>query len=224
MEHSPLVSACRFSWGHSDSAGTHNHTPEHSPVARARSVKVFDSHSPRFSACRGRLYHMLECGHRVQTDLVEDCGRNCLDPQTPVSEVPFYCHTCLEKEAAKMWSSCESELQSAYPPLERMTKDVFDSYYDNRRRVEGQFARERHGYERDIASRSRPTIACDPLGASKGEEHIAAVMEQLSLSMVASKNTICPPPIAHNKRVNLPTDASERLHFDLNALNLDCGE
>jgi len=123
MDHATLVMACRFGW--TQSAGP-NHAEIHAPVARFNAIRALlathssEQQTKRFVPCRGRLYHQLACSHRIRTDVVEDCGPNCLDSSIYVSNPPFYCHECFEHEAVSIYNRRKAEHSSTYPPSDQM--------------------------------------------------------------------------------------------------------
>lgn len=226
MSHAHMVQACRFGW--SASPNTTNQPPSAStaaaaPVHHRPTTTLEETRARRLSPCRGRLYHQLACSHRIRTDLVEDCGPNCLEPFGSASSIPFFCRECVDKEAATIWENREAEHNALYPPIEQMTKDQYETWYDEHRRLEARFTQDRRAYEVQVKTNTRPSNICYALELSKEEADFAAEMDALSLSLMSNDSTtgvINPQP---RPRVSLPCDAAEQLHWDLNSLTIDRG-
>ena len=225
MDHAKLVMACRFGW-----SNTGLQAPLATQLAPLQAAFTTtssnDIRTKRFTPCRGRLYHQLSCSHRIRTDVVEDCGFNCLDPLTNASNVPFYCHECVELEAGKIWSQREAQHNSTYPPMDQMTTGQYEQWYNEHRQLEAQYSRDRKIYELELQAKTRPSNLCSAIEASKEEMDFAAELDSLSLAMIPSNDSIINQPQTHAHhahRVSLPNDASEQLHWGLNALALDRG-
>ncbi|KAF1995729.1 hypothetical protein P154DRAFT_444837 [Amniculicola lignicola CBS 123094] len=234
MNHSNLVMACRFGWAAGPEDGTQPTTfATQSPPAQDPLVGFsHDSRTKRFAPCQGRLYHQLSCSHRVRTDIVEECGPNCLDPSTARSTLSFYCHECLENEAMEIWRKWKAELNGLYPPLSQMAKPQSDQWYQQYRQLEAKFANDRAAYKLELQNKTRPSNVCSALEASQEEKAFADELDSLSLAMASSNdNTIVSPNDAtsiiqhqpHLDRNNIADDASEQLSWNLNTLALDRG-
>lgn len=221
MDHAKMVMACRFGW----SAGPQgSHAPQTAhvstpPTTLSSPFKV----NNRFVPCRGRLYHQLACSHRIRTDLVEDCGTNCLDPLVDSPALAFYCHECVEKEASNIWIARESEHNALYPQLSYMSKEQYEQWYDEHRQLEAQFSKDRKIYELNLKSNTRPSNTCTALQASSEEMDFASELDSLTLAMGSTKTSPAPSIPLRENRMNLPTDMSEQLHWSLNSLSLDRG-
>ncbi|KAK7187769.1 hypothetical protein DPSP01_010819 [Paraphaeosphaeria sporulosa] len=225
MGHAQAVEACRWGWA-VDPQVTGTPTPRASaPAVQARQIATSQITRPnRSTPCRGRLYHQLSCSHRIRTDLVEDCGSNCLEPHGLVSDVPFFCQECVEQEAKTIWATREAEHNALYPSLADMTKEQSDIWYDEHRKLEASFTRDRKIYEMELRSTTRPSNVCSALQYSEEEKAFAAELDSLSLAMMSSNTsaiseTQSPP----RKRIGLPNDASEQIHWGLNSLTIDRG-
>jgi len=182
--------------------------------------------SKRFAPCQGRLYHQLLCSHRIRTDLVEDCGANCIEPFGNVSGPSFLCNECIDAEATKIWEERKAQHLASYPSTAQMTKGQYDQYYLEHRQLETEYARDRRAYEMDLKAKMRPSNVCSAIEVSKEEAEFATELDSLSLSLMASNDGAAnhdPIQQQARPRVSLPTDASEQLHWDLNALALERG-
>ncbi|KAH7109817.1 hypothetical protein B0J11DRAFT_554612 [Dendryphion nanum] len=225
MDHAKMVMACRFGWSAGPSDGvqgshapptTHVSTP---PTTSSNAFKI----NKRFAPCRGRLYHQLTCSHRIRTDLVEDCGSNCLDPITNASGLAFYCHECVEKEASSIWIARETEHNALYPSIEQMSKEQYEQWYSEHRHMEAQFANDRRAFELALKKTTRPSNICTASQASQEEMDFATELESLSLALASSKTSPIQPLATRESRISLPNDMSEQLHWSLNSLSLERG-
>jgi hypothetical protein len=224
MDHAKLVMACRFGWAAGPDLSHTAATSQAAPLLQSSSMASSNGfYVKRFQPCRGRLYHQLTCSHRVRTDLVEDCGSNCLDPLNNASGLPFYCHECLEQHATNIWNEREAQHNSAYLPLDQMTKEQYEQWYDERRRLELQYLQDRKAYELELRAKTRPSNICSTLEASKDDIDFAAELDSLSLAVIPSNESMASQPQHRTNRLNLPTDVSEQLHWGLNALSLERG-
>jgi hypothetical protein len=229
MAHTNLVMSCRWGWTSTPTNGADGQTPQATSMKAAQSASTspFNNvRSKRFAPCQGRLYHQLLCSHRIRTDLVEDCGSNCVEPYGNTSGPAFICNECVQAEAIKIWEERKAQHNASYPPMDQMTKEQYDQFYLEHRQLEAEYARDRKIYELDLRAKTRPSNICSALEASKEETEFATELDVLSLSLMAP-NDGAPNPAdlqqqARN-RVSLPTDASEQLHWDLNTLALDRG-
>jgi hypothetical protein len=226
MSHANLVMACRWVWTSTDD-GTSALSPGTASTAQSASTSPFNNvRSKRFAPCQGRLYHQLICSHRIRTDLVEDCGANCVEPFGGVFGVAFICHECVQAEAINIWEERKAQHNASYPPMEQMTKEQYDQFYLERRQLEAEYARDRQIYELDLKAKTRPSNICSPVEASKDEMEIATEIDSLSLSLMTSNQDTTDHARGQYQargRVSLPSDASEQLHWDLNTLALDRG-
>jgi hypothetical protein len=229
MSHTNLVMACRWGWTSTpDSTGTNAQTPEAtSSTTQPDSRLPFNNvRSKRFASCQGRLYHQLICSHRVRTDLVEDCGANCVEPFGNNFGPAFICNECVQAEAIKIWEERKAQHNASYPSMEQMTKEQYDQFYLEHRQLEAEYARDRKLYELEIKAKTRPSNICSVLEASKEEMEFATELDSLSLSLMASNDdgtNHAPLQQQPRGRVSLPNDASEQLHWDLNTLALSRG-
>jgi hypothetical protein len=160
MSHATLVQACRFGWA----AGPRSGAPGVNLTATAAQAPVLmrvplttDNRAKRLTPCRGRLYHQLTCSHRIRTDYVDDCGTNCLEPFGTASGPPFYCQECVDNEATKIREVREAEHNAMYPPMDQMTKEQYESWYDERCQLEAQFTRDRKMYPSEMRMKTRPS-------------------------------------------------------------------
>jgi hypothetical protein len=156
---------------------------------------------------------------------VEDCGGNCVEPFTSSTGPAFECNECIQKEAIDIWEQRKAQHDASYPPIDRMSKEQYDLFFETRRVLEAEFARDRKLYEMELKVNMRPSNICSAQEASKEETDFAAELDSLSLAMMASSNgTAIQPHLAQNRgRSSLPSDASEQLHWTLNSLALDRG-
>ncbi|KAJ4288623.1 hypothetical protein N0V90_011860 [Kalmusia sp. IMI 367209] len=225
MGHALKVEACRWGWSVDPQAAGAPTPRAPAPAVQARTSATSHTIRPnRSTPCRGRLYHQLSCSHRIRTDLVEDCGSNCLEPYGTVSSVPFFCQECVEQEAKNIWQSREAQHNASHPPFNEMTKDQYDIWYDERRKLEAAFTRDRKIYEMELKSNTRPSNICSALQISEEEKAFAAEIDSLSLAMMSSNSTATTETQSPaRQRVSLPNDASEQIHWGLNSLSIDRG-
>ncbi|ORY16370.1 hypothetical protein BCR34DRAFT_476321 [Clohesyomyces aquaticus] len=227
MDHAHMVMACRFGWTASPSPhGQISHGPPNTHLNAP--VTPFSNPSSglksnRFSPCRGRLYHQLTCSHRIRTDIVEECGPNCLEPLETTSNPPFICHECIENEAYRVWNEREAQLRALYPEIAHMTKEQYDHWYAEYRQLEALHANERATYELDLRTKTRPSNMCSAIEMSKEEMQFTAELDSLSLSLVSTYDSATKTIQPRSNRTSLPGDASEQLHWGLNSLDLDRG-
>ncbi|KAF2827797.1 hypothetical protein CC86DRAFT_369040 [Ophiobolus disseminans] len=227
MSHANLVRSCQWGWTSTKDSSSNAQQSLASSASLPLPPSTFNNvRSKRFAPCQGRLYHQLLCSHRVRTDVVEDCGANCVEPLGNVTGSAFLCNECIQGEATQIWEDRKAQHNSMYPPLDQMTKEQYDQWYLEYRQLEAEYARDRRVYELDLKARMRPSNICTALEASKEETDFATELDSLSLSLMASNETA----ITHTQlqqaarnRVSLPSDASEQLHWDLNTLALDRG-
>jgi hypothetical protein len=224
MSHANLVMACRWGWTSSPDPNAASPTTAPSSTPRQASSNFNNVRSKRFAPCQGRLYHQLLCSHRIRTDLVDDCGANCVEPFGGVAGSAFFCNECFESEANKIWEVRKAQHNASYPPLDQMGKDLYDQYYREHRQLEANYARDRKVYEMELKATSRPSHVCSVVEATKDEMEFATELDTLSLSLMASNDDTRGQAQAQARaRVSLPNDASEQLHWDLNTLALDRG-
>ncbi|KAF1831665.1 hypothetical protein BDW02DRAFT_40325 [Decorospora gaudefroyi] len=219
MSHSNLVMSCRWGWTSTEGAKTpvtSSSTPQPPSTSTFNNIRT-----KRFAPCQGRLYHQLLCSHRIRTDLVEDCGANCVEPYGTVIDTAFLCNQCIQGESEKIWQERQAQHNATYPPMEQMTQQQYDQWYTEHRQLEADFSRDQRAYELELQTKTRPSNICSALEASKEETEFATELDSLSLSMMTSNASITPEQ--NRSRVSLPFDASEQLHWDLNTLALDRG-
>lgn len=224
MSHTNLVMACRWGWTSTD--GTSAQSPLSMSVQTTAVTNFNNVRSKRFAPCQGRLYHQLLCSHRVRTDLVEDCGANCVEPFGGIAGTAFTCNECLEAEAMKIWEERKAQHNASYPSIDQMTKEQYDQYYVEHRQLETAFAHDRKVYESELRAKTRPSNICSAMEASKEEADFATELDSLSLSLMASNGdspSHAPARDQARSRVSLPYDPSEQLHWNLNTLALDRG-
>ncbi|KAF2845987.1 hypothetical protein T440DRAFT_472302 [Plenodomus tracheiphilus IPT5] len=223
ISHTHMVMACRFGWGRTPDASMRTPTVSTSstiPISSINSVRT------RFAPCQGRLYHQLLCAHRIRTDIVEDCGANCIEPHGNVIDAAFACNACIQAEASNIWKSRESQHNACYPPMDQMTKEQYDQWYAEHCGLEAKFSRDHTAYLVNLKAKTRPSNICSAIEASKEEIDFATELDSLSLSMTKSQNLTDRLRQAqpHDRsRTDLPSDASEQLHWNLNSLALDRG-
>ncbi|RYN44316.1 hypothetical protein AA0113_g4239 [Alternaria arborescens] len=226
MSHANLVMACRWGWTSTPDEGTNSpfassSTSQQIPVSSFNNIR-----SKRFAPCQGRLYHQLLCSHRIRTDLVEDCGANCIEPYGNTVDAPFVCNECIQAEAAKIWEERQTQHNATYPPMEQMSKEQYEQWYAEHRQLEAEFSRDQRVYELELKSKTRPSNICSALEASKEEMEFATELDSLSLSLMASNNSNVEQASYQPQgrtRTSLATDPEEQLHWDLNTLALDRG-
>jgi hypothetical protein len=226
MSHANLVMSCQWGW-----SSTQDPNALSPPVATSASRSTANStlnnvRSKRFAPCQGRLYHQLTCAHRVRTDVVEDCGANCLEPLGAACGLPFLCGECFQAEAIQIWEDRQAQHNANYPSMDQMTKELYDQWYEEHRQLEAEYARDRKAYESEMKSKTRPSNICSAVEVSKEESDFAMELDSLSLSLAATSNTTTNHARyeqAGRVRTALPTDASEQLHWNLNGLALDRG-
>ncbi|KAF1947410.1 hypothetical protein EJ02DRAFT_89082 [Clathrospora elynae] len=229
ISHANLVMACRWGWTSTpdtNTAGANTPFATSSTSQSTSASTVNNVRTKRFAPCQGRLYHQLLCSHRIRTDMVEDCGANCVEPYENTVDVAFICHECIQAEAAKIWELREAQHNATWPTMEQMTREQYDQWYAQHRQLEAEFSRDQHVYEMELKAKTRPSNICSALEASKEEMELANEINSLSLSLMASKASITGQDQLQSQarsRVSLPTDPSEQLHWDLNSLDLRGG-
>jgi hypothetical protein len=227
IDHAKMVMACRFGWTASpclhDEAGSGTLLTQPTTLQTSFSNTSNGPKSNRFTPCRGRLYHQLTCSHRIRTDIVDECGPNCLDPLIATSNTPFFCHECIETEACRIWNEREAQLNSTFPDLALMTKEQYEHWYAEYHQLESQHTKDRTTYELDLVGKTRPSNVCSAIEMSKEEMEFAAELDSLSLSMISTNHNTGVPPQARSNRISLPGDMSEQLHWGLNSLDLGRG-
>ena len=216
--------ACRWGWTSTPDPNSNAQTPSPTSLApQTAAASTSNVRAKRFAPCQGRLYHQLLCSHRVRTDLVENCGVNCVEPFGDVVDSAFVCNECIEAEAVKIWEERKAQHNATYPPIDQMTKEQYDQYYEEHRHLETEFARDHKIYEMGLKAKTRPSNICSAMEASKDEMDFAAEIDSLSLSMMASNTSTADYQPQNRSRMSLPNDASEQLHWDLNTLALERG-
>lgn len=223
MSHANLVMACQ--WGWTSTPDSEHAQPAISTAPQQSSTTLFNNiRSKRFAPCQGRLYHQLLCSHRIRTDLVEDCGSNCIEPFGTSTDPAFVCNECIQKEAVDIWEQRKAQHGASYPSIDQMSKEQYDLFFEERRALEAAFARDHKLYEMELKANLRPSNVCSAQEASKEETEFAAELDSLSLAMMKSGDGACQPHFAQDRgRSSLPSDASEQLHWTLNSLAIDRG-
>ncbi|KAJ4373328.1 hypothetical protein N0V83_003622 [Neocucurbitaria cava] len=151
------------------------------------------------------------------------CGTNCVEPFGNAVDSAFICNECIQAEATKIWEERKAQHNASYPHIDQMTKEQYDQYYEERRQLEAEFAHDHKIYEMQLREKMQPSNICSAIEASKEEMDFAAEIDSLSLSMMASNASITDHQPQTRGRMNLPSDASEQLHWDLNTLALERG-
>lgn len=222
MSHANLVMACQ--WGWSSTPDSERAQPTVSAAPHSASKTPFNNvRSKRFAPCQGRLYHQLLCSHRVRTDLVEDCGGNCVEPFSGTIGSAFVCNECIQTEAIDIWEQRKAQHGASYPPMDQMSKQQYDLFFEERRILEAEFAREHKLYEMELTVSMRPSNICSAQEASKEETEFAAELDSLTLAMMNSGEGTEHHLAQTRGRSSLPSDPSEQLHWTLNSLALDRG-
>lgn len=223
MSHANLVMACQ--WGWSSTPESEHAPPANNSAPQYTASTPFNNvRSKRFAPCQGRLYHQLLCSHRIRTDLVEDCGSNCVEPFGASIGIAFVCNECLQKEAIDIWEQRKAQHGASYSSLDQMSKEQYDLFFEERRGLEVEFAREHKLYELEVKANMRPSNICSAQEASKEESDFVAELDSLSLAMMASGDAAAQSHLMLSRgRSSLPSDASEQLHWTLNSLALDRG-
>jgi hypothetical protein len=224
MSHANLVMACRWGWTSTpDSNGLQPSGPDSAAPQSSSSGSFNNVRSKRFAPCQGRLYHQLLCSHRIRTDLVEDCGANCVEPFGDITGAAFICNECVQSEALDIWEQRKTQHSALYPPISQMSKEQYDQFFLERQQLEAETARDRKLYEMELTTRMRPSNICSALEASKEEQEFATELDSLSLAMMGSSNGGGVTTAHHRNRSTLPSDSSEQLHWGLNSLALERG-
>ncbi|KAH8728078.1 hypothetical protein GQ44DRAFT_610279 [Phaeosphaeriaceae sp. PMI808] len=232
MSHSNLVMACQWGWSRSPDLNSNSnrngslHTHSTSATLSSNPVSLFNIvRSKRFASCQGRLYHQLLCSHRIRTDMVEDCGANCVEPFENISGPAFICNECMQSEALHIWEDRKAQHNASYPAIEQMSKEQYDQWYLEHKQLETEYARDRISYESELRMNTRPSNICSALEVSNDDVEFATELESLSLSFMGpNKGGPTHTQLQYARgRVSLPNDASEQLHWDLNALTLSRG-
>ncbi|KAI4707085.1 hypothetical protein J4E89_008024 [Alternaria sp. Ai002NY15] len=226
MSHANLVMACRWGWTSTPDEGANNPFASSSTSQQIPASTFNNIRTKRFAPCQGRLYHQLLCSHRIRTDLVEDCGENCIDPFGDTVDAAFVCNECIQAEAAKIWEQRQAAHNATYPPMGQMSKEQYEQWYAEHRQLEAEFSRDQRVYELEIKAKARPSNICSALEASKEEMDFATELDTLSLSLMASNNSNAeqaPYQRQGRTRTSLATDPDEQLHWNLNTLALDRG-
>ena len=225
MGHAEAVEACRWGWS-VDPQVTGTPTPQ-APAPPVQARPALNSHVARpnrATPCRGRLYHQLSCSHRIRTDIVEDCGSNCLEPHGLVSDIAFLCQECVDQEAKNIWAAREVEHNAMFPPMADMTKEQYNTWYDEHRKLEAAFTRDRRIYEMELRTTRRPSNICSALQYDEEEKAFAAELDSLSLALMSSNTSTASETQSPGRtRRSLPNDASEQIHWGLNSLAIDRG-
>jgi|SRR5690242_1144664 len=223
MSHANLVMACQWGWS---STPDSEHPPSAHSTAPPRTTPTSFNNirSKRFAPCQGRLYHQLLCSHRIRTDLVEDCGSNCVEPFGNSTGSAFICNECIQKEAIDIWEQRKAQHGASYPPVDQMSKEQYDLFFEERRHLEAEFAREHKLYELELKANMRASNICSAQEASTEDSEFAAELDSLSLAMMTSGDAAVQSHFVQSRgRLSLPSDASEQLHWTLNSLALDRG-
>ncbi|KAI4619160.1 uncharacterized protein J4E87_007748 [Alternaria ethzedia] len=226
MSHANLVMACRWGWTSTPDEGANNPFASSSTSQQIPASTFNNIRTKRFAPCQGRLYHQLLCSHRIRTDLVEDCGENCIDPYGDTVDAAFICNECIQAEAAKIWEQRQAAHNTTYPPMGQMSKEQYEQWYAEHRQLEAEFSRDQRVYELEIKAKTRPSNICSALEASKEEMDFATELDTLSLSLMASNNSNAEQAQYQPQgrtRTSLATDPDEQLHWNLNTLALDRG-
>ncbi|OAL56359.1 hypothetical protein IQ07DRAFT_4991 [Pyrenochaeta sp. DS3sAY3a] len=227
MSHTNLVMSCRWGWTSTPEPESNAHNP-FSPPPQTQGAPTSSSNNirqKRFAPCQGRFYHQLQCSHRIRTDMVEDCGSNCIEPLGHV-DTAFLCNECIRNEAAKIWELRKTQYNGQYPPLDQMTKEVYDQWYLGYRQIEAEFARDHDVYKQELMAKTRPSNICSTVQLSKEEMDFAAELDSLSLSLMNSNSSTVEQQRlqpSERRRISLMNDASEQLHWSLTNLSLDRG-
>ncbi|KAF2744062.1 hypothetical protein M011DRAFT_521194 [Sporormia fimetaria CBS 119925] len=227
IDHAPSVMACRFGWSlGADSAVTYDlDTPLLSlEDVRPRGHISTPSASNRFVNCRGRLYHQLNCSHRIRTDIVEDCGSNCLEPYDGRVDAPFCCHECMEMQAKAIWDERQARHNALYPPRDQMTNEQHERWVDEHRQLRATFINDRNTYEAQVRANTRPSNVCSVLEVEPEEMIVAMDLDNLSLVRDMPGSSGGAETTSPADRRSLPTDASEQLHWHLSSLALGGGQ
>ncbi len=120
MSHANLVAACQWTWTRSPDPNNETQTtaPGIQALQLTPSSALNNVRTRRFASCQGRLYHQLLCSHRIRTDIVEDCGANCVEPFDVVGAA-FICNECVQIEATEVWEVRKTQHNESYPPISK---------------------------------------------------------------------------------------------------------
>lgn len=227
ISHTNLVMSCRWGWTSTPDPDADAQTIDSTSKSQTLPPATFNNvRTKRFAPCQGRLYHQLLCSHRIRTDLVEDCGANCIEPYDGALAAGFVCNQCIQVEASQIWETRKEAHNAHYPSMEQMSQEQYDQWYKEHRQLEADFERDHRTYELELKAKLRPSNICSALEVTKEEADFAAELDSLSLSLMASNTSndgATPNQVQHRTRTSLPCDASEQLHWNLNVLALDRG-
>jgi hypothetical protein len=153
------------------------------------------------------------------------CAENCLEPfDNGPTNGRFYCKDCEEQSSKKYKRDLESKYQAIYcsPEYMLMSKDqqeeIAIAHYQERLHYDSMFEEAK----RQEMACTRECIAC-PILEPKGEAvNMAMDLDSLSISQTEESRTssASPPQMPTTRRIDLPTDPSQQLHFQLNGLSL----
>ncbi|OCK76419.1 hypothetical protein K432DRAFT_385455 [Lepidopterella palustris CBS 459.81] len=228
----PEILAVRFSFGPRPKMATEGSLPRRpdSPdhVTFDYAARPFQSsyqsqvvQRRRFKVCHGTLYHQLVCGHRIRTDLVEDCGLNCLDGG---HRTQFYCQACIDIYLQKIWHNVEEAHNATYPPLDRMSPKLYGQWYSEHRQLEAKHSVDRDAYQARMKRESRPSVEFIGIDWSEDDSEMASEIDSLGISSEPfSEKRLCQSSNRHQTRSQLPGDDSERLHWALGQLDFARG-
>ncbi|KAF2497277.1 hypothetical protein BU16DRAFT_432485, partial [Lophium mytilinum] len=167
----------------------------------------------RFKGCNLTLYHRLECGHRVRTNLVEDCKSNCLEA---VPGQPFYCQDCVNVQNDKVWKETQAQHDAAYPPISGMSQEQYNQWYDEDRQLRTLHTANLANYVAQLRTQCIETESCGGPDLTPEDLELAAGLDTLGLSAQSSHQELS--NLAHQQR-NLPGDTAEQLHWAFGQLS-----
>lgn len=224
----PQILAVRFSFGQRAEASS----DDASSAVQSSSGKDFTAHNSRlnttdlqresfrqrrFKGCNLTLYHRLECGHRIRTNLVEDCKPNCLEP---LAGQPFFCLDCINIESDKVWKETQAQHDTAYPPISQMTAEQYNQWYDEHRQLQAIHSTNLATYTAKLRAECIETERCGGPDLTPEDLELAAGFGTLGLSAQSSSHELS--ALSAQQQRALPGDTAEQLHWAFGQLS--CGQ
>lgn len=219
--HSDKVMDCRFGFGPRPESGEQamGNQPFTNPKFNLPNF-VAPPNKKRFQNCAGRLYHQLICSHRIRTDIVEECGTNCVEPFQGRIGLPFYCQECLDQQYQASREELEIGVRSMYREYEDISWEEYEVWFNAKAASLEQFEQSWQAYLRGVRSETRPSHIASAQETEPEETDLAASFGSITLDrelpVVDSRHSMS----LKGKRVSLPTDPPEQLHFNLELLSI----
>ncbi|KAF2274690.1 uncharacterized protein EI97DRAFT_343814, partial [Westerdykella ornata] len=220
--HSDDVMDCRFGFGPLPETGEHTtgNQPFINPKFNLPSF-VATPNKKRFHNCAGRLYHQLSCSHRIRTDIVEECGTNCVEPFQGRMGLPFCCQECLDQQYKASREQLETGVRSMYSGYEEISWEEYEAWFNAKEASLEDFERSWQAYVRGVRSETRPSHVASARESEPEDLDLAGSLGCISLERETPTVAYCPPSMSLNgQRVSLATDPPEQLRFNLELLSL----